>query len=157
MNYSATFDLFSTITKSSHRDYFDLHRMQINIYRTIVELRTLTTDTKLFTTLWIVQNDTRTALNEILALSPWEQWMCAAPWWANITTDSTVCGMLTKPSQIMMNQTLVKQGVTKVHTPAPPGQKEWCKIIEMWWRYALLGQLKRGGKEKSILRNPIHN
>lgn len=68
---------FWTIAKPSHRDYFELHRMQINIYRTIAEFRTLTTDTKLFTTLWIVQNHTNTALfTEILALSPFEDSGC---------------------------------------------------------------------------------
>lgn len=92
---------FWTIAKPSHRDYFELHRMQINIYRTIAELRTLTTDTKLFTTLWIVQNHTNTALlTEILALRPfWGQWMCVLPPGGEgrgLIIDSTVYGMLTK-------------------------------------------------------------
>lgn len=38
--YFATFNLFSTITKLSHRDYFGLQRVK-NKYRTTVELRTL--------------------------------------------------------------------------------------------------------------------
>lgn len=68
---------FWTIAKPSHRDYFELHWMQINIYGTIAELRTLTTDRKLFTTLWIVQNHTNTALIiEILALSPFKDSEC---------------------------------------------------------------------------------
>lgn len=70
LSYFEMFYLFRTIAKSSHRDYFELHRMQINIYRTMAELRTLTIDIKLCTTPWIVQNPTNTALNLILEWSP---------------------------------------------------------------------------------------
>lgn len=48
--YFGTFSLFSTISKSSHRDYFGLQRMK-NKYRTIEESRTLI-NTKLCTTRW---------------------------------------------------------------------------------------------------------
>lgn len=88
---------FWTIAKSSHRDYFELHWMQINICRTIVELRTLTTDTKLFTTLWIVQNHTNTALIiEILAWSPFKDSGCVCVLPPGGGYKNWLYGMMTK-------------------------------------------------------------
>lgn len=121
--YFATFDLFWTIAKPSHRDYFELHRMQINIYRTMVELRTLTIDTKLFTTLWIVQNHTNTALIiEILALSPFKDSGCVC---CPLMGDykNWRYGMSTKTLAKQKNVTILKLDVVKLNPPATPRQE----------------------------------
>lgn len=122
--YFTTFDLFWTIAKPSHRDYFELHRMQINIYRTIVELGTLTTDTKLFTTLWIVQNHTNTALIiESLALSPFKDSVCVCcPLMGDCKNWQH--GMLTKTFAQHMNVTILKLNVAKLNPVTTPGEKQ---------------------------------
>lgn len=116
-----TFDLFWTIAKPSHRDYFELHRMQINIYRTIVELRTLTIDTKSFTTLWIVQNHTNTALViEILASSPLKDSGCVCcPLVGVIRTDTMACQQKTSAK------------FERVSQDASP-RRGWRGVVEMW-------------------------